>query len=281
MSIQQPAQHQQQARTVYVAVPKAADTVTVRVASGTVQINDTLHAVVRQTGGEAYVIGNLVLSATLIVVTIILQARSNKLQRDLKEMEERHERERRAADTKRDEAQRRATDARISGIAFAVRRQLISWIDEVPQGMDALVTIAGEFSKFDKKHGGSGSGTKFSMPSLAANILNAAIQWARERQVHFDRAEERMLQLVAAAPDGTEPVAESVRRVYVLFFQATSRLNQQVAKHQEGAVVEPLELATAFHEIEQCVIELGVAVGPELLKTEVLMARVNGQESEG
>ena len=136
----------------------------------------------------------------------------------------------------------------------------------------SVVTIATEFSKLDKEHGGSGSGTKFSMPSVAPNILNGAIQWARERQLYFDRAEQRMLQLVAAAPDGTEPVGESVRRVYVLFFQATSRLNQQVAKHQEGAVVEPLELATAFHEFEQCVIELGIAVGPELLRTEVLMA---------
>ncbi len=278
---QQAAQHRQQANTVYVAAPKAGDTVTVRVVSGTVQVGDTLHAVVRETGGEGYVIGNLVLSAILIVVTVILQARSNRLQRDLKEMEERHEGERRAADTKRDEAQRRATDARISGIAFALRRQLISWIDEVPQAMDALVTIAGEFSKLDKEHGGSGSGTKFSMPSIAPNILNAAIQWARERQLHFDRAEQRMLQLVAAAPDGTEAVAESLRRVYVLLYQATSRLNQQVAKYDERAIAEPPELATAFNEIEQCVIELGIAVGPELLKTEALRARVNGQESEG
>ena len=82
---QQAAQHRQQANTVYVAAPKAGDTVTVRVVSGTEQVGDTLHAVVRQTGGEGYVIGNLVLSAILIVVTVILQARSNKLQRDLKD----------------------------------------------------------------------------------------------------------------------------------------------------------------------------------------------------
>ena len=33
------------------------------------------------------------------------------------------------------------------------------------------------------------------------------------------------------------------------------------------------ELAVAFHEIEQCAVQLGIAVGPELLKAEELMAR--------
>ena len=82
-----------------------------------------------------------------------------------------------------------------------------------------------------------------------------------------------MLQLVSAAPEGTQPVAESLRRVCVLFYQATSRLNRQVAVHNQGAIVEPLELAAAYHEIEQCVIELGTTVGPELLEAEEIMAR--------
>ena len=82
-----------------------------------------------------------------------------------------------------------------------------------------------------------------------------------------------MLQLVAAAPDGTPAVAESLRRAYVLFFQATNRLNQQVAAYAELHVANEPELALAYHEIEQCAVELTIAVGPELLKAEELMAR--------
>lgn len=272
---------------MYVVVPRVGDTATVRVASGSVQVGDTLHAVVRETGGEWYLIGTLVLTAVLIGVTIWthrqvhrlqvrntdLQGEHAKLQRELNEMHAQHESQQREDQRRRDEEQRRATDARSSGIAFALRRQLISWTDENPQEMGALLALTDGFAELDKQHGGSGHGTALKMPIPPPNVLHGAIQWALEKQQHFNRAEERMLQLVATAPEGTPAVAESIRRVYVLFYQATSRLNQQVARDQAHTTVEAPELGIAYHEFERCALELGAVVGNELLKTEELIAR--------
>ena len=67
--------------------------------------------------------------------------------------------------------------------------------------------------------------------------------------------------------------APAVWNTCVLFFQATSRLSQQVAAYSELHVANEPELATAYHEIEQCALELGTAIGPELLKAAALMAR--------
>jgi len=100
---------------VFVSIPH--DSLTVRIASGSVQVPDTLHAVVRQTGGEWYLVGNLVLAAALILVTVILQRRSIGLQRAFNN-----------ADRKRDDVRERAVDARISAEAYVVRRTIRGWV---------------------------------------------------------------------------------------------------------------------------------------------------------
>lgn len=286
MSVQQPAQHRQQANTVYVAVPKAGDTVTVRVASGTVQVRDTLHAVVRQTGGEWYLIGTLVLTAALIGVTVWthrqmhrlqkrntdLQAEHARLQREFNEMQVQHEKERREAERQREEEQRRATGARISGTAFALRRQLISWTDEAPEEVKTLVQLADAWRGVYRASGHPIPDGPADIPGVDA-VLEATVKWAHGRQKHFDKAEERVLQLVAAAPDGTPKVAESIRGICAVFFQATSRLSQQVAAYSELNVANELELASAYHEIELCALELGTPIGAELLIASAEMAR--------
>src|SRR6266576_3257893 len=106
------------------------------------QVTDTMHAVVRQTGGEVFAFASLLLTLVLVGVTIWaqrqinrlqttnndLQAEHAKLQREFNQMEAQYEAERRAADTIRDEEHERAVDAQIGAEAYVVRRMLRAWI---------------------------------------------------------------------------------------------------------------------------------------------------------
>ena len=270
--------------TVYVAVAKLVDTVTVRVASGSVQVTDTLHAVVRQTGGEWYFIGTLVLTGALIAVTVWahrqmhrlqqrntdLQADHAKVQREFNEMQAQHEAERRAAEKKREEERQRAVDARVSGVAYAVRRQLRSWLDEAPAETKALVSVTDTWAEAVKQLGGKEVGE---VPGLTHGMLSVTVKWAAQRaDQHFNRAEERIVQLVAAAPEASAAVADSIRRAYVLFYKATGRLNRQVAVYSEHGEPSAEELATAYHELETCGETLAPAVGEELRQAEEALA---------
>ncbi len=270
-----------------------------------VRVPDSLRATTRQVGFDPYAFSNVVLAAALIGVTIWahrrthaveekssalqqqnvdLQAKYVELQREFNETQVRHEKERRDAEREREEErrrverqraeeQRRATDARLSGTAFALRRQLISWTDQAPEEVKTLVDVADAFREEYKKKAPPGSPPPRYVPGLPDNVLEATMMWAHRLQKHFDSAEARMLELVAAAPDGTTKVAESLRRVCVLFFQATSRLNQQVAAFAELHVANESELAIAYHELEQCALELGIAIGAELLIASEIIAR--------
>jgi hypothetical protein len=57
-----------------------------------------------------------------------------------------------------------------------------------------------------------------------------------------------MLELVVAEREATPAIAESVRRVYLLFFQATNRLTNKGAVYSERNVANDSELAMAYHE---------------------------------
>lgn len=281
MSVQQPAQLRQQANTVYVAAPKAGDTVTVRVTSGTVQVRDTLHAVVRQTGGEGYVFASLFLTFVLVGVTIWAQLRINrlqttnndlqaehaKLQREFNQMEAQHEAERRAAERQRQQDHQRATDTRISGIAYALRRQLRSWLDEAPTELTGLVSMADAWWDAERKAGTYTEGSD--VPGVTEGMMRVSAKWAqRYSGEHFDRAEARVLQLLAAIPDASPEVTDSIRRAFVLFYEATLRLNQQMRTFDDIGEVEPQGLAAAYHELEDCIKALSVAVDEELQKLE-------------
>src|SRR3989442_13080365 len=94
-------------------------------------------------------------------------------------------------DRQEKQARRRATDARLSALAYVLRRQLRSWLDEAPNELKAVVhawqAYGGDLKLGDIQH-----------------ILNEVLRWARGRPAQqFDRAEERMVELVAATPDAS------------------------------------------------------------------------------
>src|SRR5712692_1351237 len=124
-------------------------------------------------------------------------------------------------------SRRRAIDARISAEAYALRRQLRSWIVGPP--LTALV---------------------------------GAIGWATRTQAHFDRAEARFAELVRNIPEASADVAEAVRRAYVLFYTATQRVNEEVAVG--GSPTGVATLNTAYAELEQGAQELDAAIDQEL-----------------
>src|SRR6266550_3187189 len=281
-------QQPQHRDTVRVVVPQVVDSVKVRIGAtprdtAGVQVPDSLRATTRQVGFDPYAFSNVVLAAALIGVTIWahrrthaveekssalqqqnvdLQAKYVELQREFNETQVRHEKERRDAEREREEErrrverqraeeQRRATDARLSGTAFALRRQLISWTDQAPEEVKTLVDVADAFREEYKKKAPPGSPPPRYVPGLPDNVLEATMMWAHRLQKHFDSAEARMLELVAAAPDGTTKVAEFA----------------------ELHVANESELAIAYHELEQCALELGIAIGAELLIASEIIAR--------
>jgi len=292
--------------TVFVVGQRAAAD-SVRITSGSVQVTDTVHAVVRQTGGEGLLIGSLVLTAALVGVTLLahvqmhrLQERNNalqadhaKLQREFNDMQARQEHERRRIDQQRDEEHRRAVDARISAVAYALHHQLQSWLNEVPVTMKAVFALDDSWVKGKEVGQAAEAGIPVALLQITVNYLRErhadeykdekwakeealrmlkewleeVLTWAQKRSgEHFDPAEGRMQQLVAAAPEASTAVAHSIRQAYVLFYEATARLSRQVVKRKEEQYSEASaeDLTLAYGEILACAKALEPAIGVEL-----------------
>lgn len=133
-------------------------------------------------------------------------------------------------------AHRRAVDARISAQAFALRRTLASWVDrDWGMGMNLLAT---------------------------AQYLSG----------HFDATEKRVEDMVSSAPDASEDLRRTVRRVYVLFYSATQFLNEGALHASDSTLAAntPYEvwdgLDKAKELLEECVGVLGAAVDKDLRK---------------
>src|SRR5438552_12336606 len=129
---------------------------------------------------------------------------------------------------RRQQTERRAAvDARISAQAYALRRQLRSWYQE--------------------HH-----------PHEKQSFLG----WAATIQRHFDRAEDRLQELVAQIPEASPSVSRAVRQAYVEFYDATEIINREVAVGgTEGAA---LQLSTAFDGIRKCAHTISDAIDGDL-----------------
>lgn len=153
--------------------------------------------------------------------------------------------------------QRRSREAQISTDAYALRRQLVSWLREIPG-------VTGD--------------------------LERSRNWARKVTRHFDAAESRATQIAAAAADVSSGRAEAGRRAYVLFYEATWALNGAAAGDvlvfhdrqdpnkvyaREGAV-DLVEQART--DLERCVAELEEAIDPALLDAETALFPESDQE---
>lgn len=110
---------------------------------------------------------------------------------------------------KRDRERRQAADARVSAIAYALRRQLQSWWPE---------------------------GT-WPSPDTDQKVMRKA----ESLVPHFDVAEERIEDLLALAPNASPEVSKSIREAAVRFYRGTRFINeaadaegQKIEKDEEG-----------------------------------------------
>ena len=86
--------------------------------------------------------------------------------------------------------------------------------------------------------------------------------WAATIQRHFDRAEDRLQELVAQIPEASPSVSRAVRQAYVEFYDATEIINREVAVGgTEGAA---LQLSTAFDGIRKCAHTISDAIDGDL-----------------
>ncbi|HEY6059565.1 MAG TPA: hypothetical protein VIV10_03180, partial [Gemmatimonadales bacterium] len=140
--------------------------------------------------------------------------------------------------------------ARLSGIAYALRRQVRSWVADVPKRPIDIVTQEGD--------------SKSAIRSDVGLFVAEGLQWARARGGRdFDQAEDRAHDLIAGGPEASRPVAEAIQRAFVLLYRATARVNQQ-ARSIGPVAADPGELEEAVRELERCIEALGQVVGPEL-----------------
>jgi len=238
--VQQPAQHRQQANTAYVALPKAGDTVTVRVASGTVQVGDTLHAVVRQTGGEAYVVASLVLTVVLVGVTIWAQRQINRLQTTNNNLQAEHaklQRDVNQREAERDEEHERAVDAAVGAEAYVVRRTIRAWVIPIQYGRALGVP-----------------------PTVEA----VAIVGRQDSAT----VEERLQRMVADAPRASRDIQTAVREAYVLYYKAKGP-GPKPPENLADLQATPTHVARAqedevFGNLLACIERLTAAIDPEL-----------------
>jgi hypothetical protein len=250
-----------QADTIYVAVPPASDTSIMRIVS----LPDPLRGEVRQINGGWDAIASLVLAAALLLVTIKahldirgLHRVQAKLQQEYNDMEARHEADRRESEGQRALERRRAVDARISATAYAVRRQIRSWLDEAPDEVSGVVTMVDGWNDLVKEFGAQGLGE---VPGITHGMLEMGRSWAMSRSgVQFDRAEARMLELAAAAPEASDDVAAVVRRGLVAFYNATELMNRLTTGLGPDSPTRAQSLTTAVHELEACEKYLDLAV---------------------
>jgi hypothetical protein len=159
---------------------------------------------------------------------------------------------------------RKKAHALSSAVAFSLRRQLISWLEEKP------------------------------WPSGKDDSKRQAR--ARELSGHFDRAEERVQRMLEASALAPAKVSEQAKQAAARFWEATRYLNEAAAASLEGMDPDPnykidswyrfrqSEAAQGFDHAEillrECVATLGVVIEKELLRASGMLPRPQEPEEE-
>jgi hypothetical protein len=160
--------------------------------------------------------------------------------------------------SRNERAHRKAVEARIGATAYAVRRQVRSWLEEAPDEVGAVIAVVETWDRAARQLGGKDEGE---VPGVTHGMLEVGRSWATARTgVQFDRAEARMLELVALAPEASTPLATEVWRALVIFYDGTERLNRLSALIGPNDQSATRELARAYRELERCVQHLDTAV---------------------
>lgn len=214
----------------------------------------------RPVGIGADGIANIVLTLALVLVTAYCARRSHTLgeqvakeQREHAEDVVRLEREKHELEERRDEEQRRRVRIRVSGFAYAVRRQLKALLEETPSDVQAIVAIRATQE-------GLADPDEMTEALLTSSIRAAAMEWAKGVGGEpLDPAEMRVQRMLEDARDVEKDTAEAIRRVFVRFYDATGRLNRLGTAYRSG------DVAAAYREVQECITLLETVVGAELL----------------
>jgi len=217
----------------------------------------------------------VVSALVLVAVTVFYQRKALHLQEDLNsvqaaanELVEKHERERIDREAEAAATRRQAVDARISAIAYALQRQLETWLEEpleqAPSVPRAARAIVDWFRTGDER------------ADRALKYLTE--QWARPRMsaAHSGAAEDRIQQLVSMAPEASPDVAGAVRRACVEFYQGTGLVNRSIVDFKVRKVIEASHrLGAGIGALGRCESALEPAIGAELRTTRELFVRVD------
>ena len=146
----------------------------------------------------------------------------------------------------------RAAEAKASAIAFLLRRQLLSWLSPGDANRDDLETW------------------------LRASARSGALHQ------HFDVAESRFQELLAALAEGASPSAKHARKAFVLFLAGTGRLNRYTSTPRPNGpdLLDWIQLLTdAQKDLKACIDELVAGpVGAAFLNEAGILERQRQQE---
>ena len=264
--------------TVFVFSPRTLDSLRVHVTSGTLQVRDTV--VVRETGDHLDAWATVLVTAALVAATVIasvrverLQKRNNEvqqnhadLQREFNEMQAQQERGRRVMEDRLAKEHRMAVDAKLSGVAYALRRQLRALLEEVPEEVSAIMEIVDAWTGTS----GVSAAVGEDLPGVTPGMQDIASQWARSHSGgdSINRAEQRLLELISSAPEASQDVANAIRLAFVAFYNGMSRWQGVWTIYRDREELDAQELTTGFYDIVTCTEALGEAVGEELESAE-------------
>jgi len=160
----------------------------------------------------------------------------------------------------------RSVGARASGVAYALQRQLQSWVDEPPGAVQHVVDMYDSL-KDDVLRDGLVY-ARINVEPTSQETVTGCREWIDTHTgEHFDRAEQRVQQLLQDAPELEEPLAENVRKAFVRFYRATRWMAEVTLAAELGNVEIPLaNVAKAYHDLQSCVRLLDRVIGKELLK---------------
>lgn len=166
---------------------------------------------------------------------------------------------------------RAAVDARISAVAYALRRELTSWLADTPDAVDAVVQL----------HTGTLQGAALT-GFLPPADMHVVAQWAADRssRTAVQPAEHQLLQLLGDAPDASPAVAEAIRRAYVVFYRAVDRLSRQQPRYDRTRDIDEPGIAMACQDLQACASALEPAIGSELRQVEATL-HAEQQHPEG
>lgn len=195
-----------------------------------------------------------VATVALVVATWVSFRRTQALNEKVAELQQDREKDR-----------IRSVRARASGVAYALRRQLQSWVDEAPKTVQTVVEM------YDKLAGNPlRDGLVQYQPGMQTTMIGC-MQWIDAHGgEHFDRAEQRVQQLLQDAPELEEPTADNIRKAFVYFYRATHWMNQvTVAANVDDEEILVASVVKAYYDLKFCVMALDEVIGEELRNTVV------------